>query len=64
MRKYLEFCWGLPCYGAAFFQGQIERPVRGLASWITNRDLPILIAINSFGVYIIDDSQCVSVVYS
>ncbi|XP_043462043.1 FERM domain-containing protein 8 [Leptopilina heterotoma] len=58
MRKYLEFCWGLPSYGAAFFQGQIECPVRGLASWITNRDLPVLIAINTNGVYIVDDAQC------
>ncbi|XP_015182613.1 PREDICTED: putative FERM domain-containing protein FRMD8P1 isoform X2 [Polistes dominula] len=58
IRKYLEFCWGLPCYGAAFFQGQIERPVRGLASWITNRDLQVLIAINTSGVYIVDDMQC------
>ncbi|XP_034941349.1 FERM domain-containing protein 8 [Chelonus insularis] len=58
VRKYLEFCWGLPCYGAAFFHGQIERPVRGLASWITNRDQAILIAINTTGVYIVDDTQC------
>ncbi|KAG7200123.1 hypothetical protein KM043_000563 [Ampulex compressa] len=58
VRKYLEFCWSLPCYGAAFFQGQIERPVRGLASWITNRDLHVLIAINTLGVYIVDDLQC------
>ncbi|XP_033216736.1 FERM domain-containing protein 8 isoform X2 [Belonocnema kinseyi] len=58
IRKYLEFCWGLPSYGAAFFQGQIERPVRGLASWITNRDLAVLIAINTTGVYIVDDAQC------
>ncbi|XP_057338773.1 FERM domain-containing protein 8 [Microplitis mediator] len=58
VRKYLEFCWGLPSYGAAFFHGQIERPVRGLASWITNRDQPVLIAINTTGVYIVDDSQC------
>ncbi|XP_032674620.1 putative FERM domain-containing protein FRMD8P1 [Odontomachus brunneus] len=58
IRKYLEFCWNLPCYGAAFFQGQIERPVRGLASWITNRDQQVLIAINTSGVYIVDDMQC------
>ncbi|XP_011303465.1 FERM domain-containing protein 8 [Fopius arisanus] len=58
VRKYLEFCWGLPCYGSAFFQGQIERPVRGLASWITNRDMSVLIAINTTGVYVVDDSQC------
>lgn len=67
IRKYLEFCWNLPCYGAAFFQGQIERPVRGLASWITNRDMYILIAINSSGIYIVDDIQCVrnkNIIYS
>ncbi|XP_058807931.1 putative FERM domain-containing protein FRMD8P1 [Phymastichus coffea] len=58
MKKYLEFCWGLPCYGAAFFHGQIEKPVRGLASWITNCDLPVLIAINTVGVHIVDNSQC------
>ncbi|XP_012254740.1 FERM domain-containing protein 8 isoform X1 [Athalia rosae] len=58
IRKYLEFCWGLPCYGATFFQGQIERPVRGLASWITHRDQPVLVAINALGVYVIDDTQC------
>ncbi|XP_063978476.1 putative FERM domain-containing protein FRMD8P1 [Diachasmimorpha longicaudata] len=58
VRKYLEFCWGLPCYGSAFFQGQIERPVRGLASWITNRDMSVLIAINTTGVYVVDDAQC------
>ncbi|GAB1863617.1 FERM domain-containing protein 8 [Camponotus japonicus] len=58
IRKYLEFCWNLPCYGAAFFQGQIERPVRGLASWITNRDMQVLVAINTSGVYIVDDMQC------
>lgn len=60
VRKYLEFCWGLPSYGAAFFQGQIEKPVRGLASWIMNRDLRVLIAINNTGVYIVDDFECVS----
>ncbi|KAK0082262.1 hypothetical protein PV325_010762 [Microctonus aethiopoides] len=58
VRKYLEFCWGLPSYGAAFFHGQIEQPVRGLASWITNHDQSVLIAINTTGVYIVDDIQC------
>ncbi|XP_063222008.1 putative FERM domain-containing protein FRMD8P1 isoform X2 [Bacillus rossius redtenbacheri] len=58
VRKYLEFCWSLPFYGAAFFQGQIEQPVRGLTSLITHQDVPVLVAINSQGVYIIDDTQC------
>ncbi|CAH1365695.1 unnamed protein product [Tenebrio molitor] len=58
MKKYLEFCWSLPFYGSAFFEGQIEQPVRGLTSLITYQDIPVLVAINSKGVYIIDDSQC------
>ncbi|XP_026471357.1 FERM domain-containing protein 8 [Ctenocephalides felis] len=58
MRKYLEFCWALPFYGAAFFQGQVEQPVRGLTSLITHQDIPVLVAINQQGIYIIDDLEC------
>ncbi|PNF28256.1 FERM domain-containing protein 8 [Cryptotermes secundus] len=58
VRKYLEFCWSLPYYGGAFFQGQVEQPVRGLTSLITHQDIPVLVAINAQGVYIIDDIQC------
>ncbi|KAL1110415.1 hypothetical protein AAG570_007946 [Ranatra chinensis] len=57
-RKYLEFCWSLPYYGSAFFQGQIEQPVRGLTSLITHQDIPVLVAINSQGVYVINNVQC------
>lgn len=60
MRKYLEFCWSLPFYGSAFFEGQVEQPVRGLTSLMTHQDIPVLVAINAKGVYIIDDVQCVS----
>ncbi|XP_067003872.2 putative FERM domain-containing protein FRMD8P1 isoform X4 [Anabrus simplex] len=58
VRKYLEFCWSLPYYGAAFFQGQVEQPVRGLTSLITHQDMSVLIAINAQGVYVIDNVQC------
>ncbi|KAJ9585101.1 hypothetical protein L9F63_020557, partial [Diploptera punctata] len=58
VRKYLEFCWSLPYYGGAFFQGQVEQPVRGLTSLITHQDVPVLVAVNSQGVYVIDDIQC------
>ncbi|XP_046401488.1 FERM domain-containing protein 8 isoform X2 [Ischnura elegans] len=58
VRKYLEFCWSLPFYGGAFFRGQVEEPVRGLTSLVTHQDLPVLIAINSQGVYVVDDVQC------
>jgi hypothetical protein len=44
----------------AFFQGQVEQPVRGLTSLITHQDMPVLVAINAQGVYVIDDIQCVS----
>lgn len=45
---------------AAFFPGQIEQPVRGLTSLMTHQDMPVLVAINSQGVYVIDDIQAVS----
>ncbi|KAF5280346.1 hypothetical protein FQR65_LT03155 [Abscondita terminalis] len=51
IRKYLEFCWSLPFYGSAFFEGQIEQPVRGLMSLMTYQDVPILVAINSKCIY-------------
>lgn len=57
-RKYLEFCWSLPYYGCAFFQGQVEQPVRGLTSLITHQDVPVLVGINTQGVYVIDNVQC------
>ncbi|XP_057672722.1 FERM domain-containing protein 8 isoform X1 [Diorhabda carinulata] len=59
MRKYLEFCWSLPFYGSAFFEGQIEQPVTGLISLMTHQDQPVLVGINSKGLYIIDDIKCV-----
>ena len=45
---------------SAFFEGQIEQPVRGLTSLMTHQDIPVLVAINSRGVHVIDDLQCVS----
>ncbi|KAG5891496.1 hypothetical protein JTB14_009830 [Gonioctena quinquepunctata] len=59
MKKYLEFCWSLPFYGSAFFEGQVEQPVRGLTSLIIHQDTPVLVAINFRGIYVIDDIQCV-----
>lgn len=58
-RKYLEFCWALPYYGCAFFQGQVEQPVRGLTSLLTHQDVPVLVGINPQGVYVIDNVQCI-----
>ncbi|XP_022160586.1 FERM domain-containing protein 8 [Myzus persicae] len=52
--KYLECCYMLPFYGCAFFHGQIEQPVRGLMSLINHKDVPIYIAVNTEGVYILD----------
>ncbi|KAF7280697.1 hypothetical protein GWI33_005554 [Rhynchophorus ferrugineus] len=57
IKKYLEYCWSLPFYGSAFFEGQIEEPVRGLISLLTHQDIPVLVAINGTGLYIIDDSN-------
>ncbi|ALC47930.1 Bili [Drosophila busckii] len=54
MRKYLEFCWALPFYGAAFFHGQMEQPVRGIMSLVNHKDIEVLVAVNERGVFIID----------
>ncbi|XP_055905531.1 FERM domain-containing protein 8 [Eupeodes corollae] len=54
MRKYLEFCWALPFYGAAFFHGQVEQPVRGLMSLVNHKDVSVIVAINERGIFIID----------
>lgn len=45
---------------AAFFEGQIEQPVRGLIALLTHQDIPVLVAINTKGLYVIDDVHCVS----
>lgn len=45
---------------AAFFEGQIEQPVRGLIALLTHQDIPVLVAINVKGLYVIDDIHCVS----
>ncbi|TMW46625.1 hypothetical protein DOY81_008294, partial [Sarcophaga bullata] len=58
MRKYLEFCWALPFYGAAFFHGQVEQPIRGLMSLVNHKDVEVLIAVNERGVFIIDPMEC------
>ncbi|XP_041969933.1 putative FERM domain-containing protein FRMD8P1 isoform X2 [Aricia agestis] len=55
--KYLAHTRTLPTYGAAFFQGQIEQPVRSLTSLLTHEDIPVLVAINYQGVYVIDDTE-------
>lgn len=41
-------------FSCAFFRGQIEQPVRGLISLINHKDIPIFVAINTEGVYILD----------
>lgn len=48
---------------SAFFEGQVEQPVRGLTSLMTHQDIPVLVGVNSKGVYVIDDLQCVSVLF-
>ncbi|XP_026760798.1 FERM domain-containing protein 8 [Galleria mellonella] len=55
--KYLAHIRTHSAYGAAFFQGQIEQPVRSLTSLLAHEDIPVLVAINSNGVYVIDDTE-------
>lgn len=47
-------------FRCAFFQGQIEEPVRGLTSLLLHQDMPILVGINERGIYVIDNSDAVS----
>lgn len=47
-------------YSAAFFNGQIEQPVRGLLSFLNQKDMCILVAINERGVFVIDHINGVS----
>ncbi|XP_050437980.1 putative FERM domain-containing protein FRMD8P1 isoform X2 [Adelges cooleyi] len=56
-QKYLECSYMLPFYGCAFFPGQIEQPVRGLMSLLNHKDVPIYVAINTEGVYILDNTE-------
>lgn len=45
---------------AAFFHGQVEQPVRGLMSLVHHKDIPVLIAVNEKGVFVIDHVENVS----
>jgi len=51
--KYLNVCWDLPYYGAAFFRGQIEHPGGGMRL-LSLQDDPVWIAVNTEGVFILD----------
>lgn len=42
-------------FRSAFFKGQLEASKR---SWLFNNDIPILIAINGNGIFLIDDQKC------
>jgi hypothetical protein len=54
LRKYLEICWKCPFYGSAFFSGQIERPVQGVATLMNHHDCKIWVAINWEGIHLIN----------
>lgn len=45
---------------AAFFHGQVEQPVRGLMSLVHHKDIPVLVAVNEKGVFVIDHVENVS----
>lgn len=62
IRSYLERCWNLPYYGSAYFNGQIEKPVKGFASILSHFDIPIWIAVNRMGIHIIDKKTSVSLI--
>lgn len=61
LRKYLECCWALPVYGSAFFSGQIERHVQGMARALLNHfDCKVWVAVNWRGLHLVDKERSVS----
>lgn len=54
IRGYLELCWKYNFYGAAYFSGQIERATRGPALLVSHHDKKVWVAINSYGLHVID----------
>jgi len=53
VRHFKTYINKLKMSRCAFFHGQIEQPVRGLMSLINHKDVPIYIAVNTEGVYIL-----------
>lgn len=49
------------CVSAAFFQAQVEEPIRGVMSFFQQKDIPILCGINEKGIYVIDQVECVCI---
>lgn len=47
-------------FSSAYFQAQIEQPVRGLMSLFNQKDVAVLVAINERGIFIIDQINSVS----
>lgn len=60
LRDYLRICWEFPFYGAAFFNGQIERTTRGVGLLVSHHDKKVWVAINAGGLHVIDKKLCVS----
>lgn len=51
----------LPVSRSAFFRGQAEHPAKGIVSkYLSTKDDPIYVAINTDGVFIIDMDDFVS----
>ncbi|XP_023222517.1 FERM domain-containing protein 8-like isoform X4 [Centruroides sculpturatus] len=46
-------------FRSAFFQGQVERSVKGISALINHYDMPILIAINREGIHLIKHNEAV-----
>lgn len=62
IRKYLEKCWRMDYYGAAFFTGQMERATRGVGLLVNHHDKKVWVAINHYGIHLIDQKICVSAI--
>jgi hypothetical protein len=56
-QEYVNFCRQKPYYGCAFFHAQVEHPGTRLLS--SRVDDPVYVAINLYGVYVIDSDDFV-----
>lgn len=59
LKKYMEICWSIPCYGSAFFTAQIEKPVKSTFALLMDHfDRKVWIAINREGIHMISKESC------
>ena len=60
IKWYVDKCREMDFYGAAYFTGQIERVTRGVGLLVNHYDKKVWVAINHYGVHVINQKNSVS----